>query len=409
MNKRGWMAAAALLSLGMLLAPARSQGAARPKPLPGGVVVRTRPGANVNTLARDYGARVVARVPDTSIYSLAPRTSLSGSPPAYPSEPATPAGPGPTSPPILPVSSDPRVVAAEPNQDLNVQIHIGFDGDKEPGKGSNADAYAAMRLEEAHQVADGAGVRVAVLDTGVAPDHPDLQGHLAPGYNALSPGTAPLDLPDGVTNQAHGHGTMVASLLAEVAPKAEIIPVRVLNGDGSGSLFAVLQGIRYAVTQKVDVINLSFGTSRESSLLDQALDEAEEAGILIVAAAGNQGSRAKHYPASAGGTLAVASVETALTRSAFSNYGSEIQVVAVGSSIRAAFCDGGYATWSGTSVAAPFVSGGAALVLSTHPTWKGEEVAERLRDTAHSVDPFNPAHRGMLGHGLIDLAAAAAR
>lgn len=305
------------------------------------------------------------------------------------------------------LNNDPRIITYEPNQLVNVQIHVGFDGGKGQGDGANAPAYAAMRLDDAQRFADGAGVRVAVLDTGAAADHPDLQGHLIAGYNALNPAAPPADVPDGAANQAYGHGTMVASIIARVAPRAEIIPVRVLNGDGTGPLASVLDGVRYAISQKVNVINVSFGTPRESALLDQALDQAEEAGILVVAAAGNQGSRAKHYPASTGGTLAVASVETNLTRSPFSNFGSEIQIDAIGSGIRAAFPDGGYAIWTGTSVATPFVAGGAALTWSTHPRLEGEEVAQRIGSTAHSVDAVNPGFRGLLGHGLIDLARAA--
>jgi subtilisin len=214
---------------------------------------------------------------------------------------------------------------------------------------------------------------------------------------------------DGTNNQAVGHGTMVASLIARVAPRAEIIPVRVMNGDGSGPLVNVIDGIRYAIAQKANIINISFGTPNESGLLDKALDSAEEAGILIVAAAGNQGSRAHHYPASSGGTIAVASVDTSFAKSAFSNYGSEIQVDAAGANIRAAAAGGGYAVWSGTSVATPFVSGAAALVWSTHPQMEGDAVGERLRETAQSVDAYNPNYVGLLGGGLIDMARAAAR
>jgi subtilisin family serine protease len=407
-----------MLSLWLLCMPAPSAGAPNGSNYgSNGVVVQTRPGTDVNALARDYNARVVSSVPSANLYTLAAATVPPGYPGGYPGggtppptpKPPTSGGGGgkPGTKPPLP--KDPRVITSEPNQNLNVQIHVGFDGNKGPGDEVNAAAYAAMRLDEAQQIADGTGVRVAVLDTGVDPTHPDVAGHLVDGYNALNPGTEPLDVADGTNNQAVGHGTMVASLIARVAPRAEIIPVRVMNGDGSGPLVNVIDGIRYAIAQKANIINISFGTPKESGLLDNALDAAEEAGVLIVAAAGNQGSRAHHYPASSGGTIAVASVDLSLAKSPFSNYGSEIQVDAAGANIRAASTGGGYAVWSGTSVATPFVSGAAALVWSTHPRMEGEAVGERLRQTAQSVDAHNPNYVGLLGGGLIDMARAAAR
>src|SRR5262249_25597728 len=117
----------------------------------------------------------------------------------------------------------------------------------------------------------GAGITVAVLDTGVQADHPSLQGHLLEGYNALSPKDAPDDIPDGTQNSVVGHGTMVAGIISQMAPDAKILPVRILNGDGNGSLFSVVRGLRWAVNHGANVVNLSFGSITSSSVLQHVI------------------------------------------------------------------------------------------------------------------------------------------
>lgn len=247
---------------------------------------------------------------------------------------------------------------------------------------------------------------VAVLDTGATPTHKALWKHLIPGFNAIQGGD-PLDVPDTPTHQAVGHGTMVAGIVARLAPKAQIMPVRVLNSDGVGTMSSVLQGLYYAVSHGANVINMSFGSSGSedddaSEALSDALEMAQEAGIVLVASAGNDDSKRVSYPAACEGVLAVAAVEWNDTKSPYSNYGRRVSVVAPGTGIRSAYWTGGYANWSGTSFAAPFVSAEAALLFSANPRVSSGKVRRTILDTAQGVDSVNPAYATLLGKGIID-------
>ena len=254
--------------------------------------------------------------------------------------------------------------------------------------------------------ATGKGVVVAVLDTGATFTHPDLKDHYLPGYNAIHPELPPSEAADGIANYEVGHGTMVAGIIARLAPKAMIMPVRVLNGDGSGTLFDLVKGVDYAVSHGANVISMSFGVSVNSSALNEALDAAELAGIVLVASAGNDNSSNAISPTVSRGTISVAALEADNKKAPYSNFGSFVRVSAPGSNIRSTYSDGGYASWSGTSFAAPFVSAEAALILSAKPTLTSEGVTSIIRGTAHSVDNANPAYRGKLGNGVIDITSA---
>ncbi len=351
-----------------------------------GVVLQPKAGVDIHALAARYGARVEDGV--AGLYSMRAASPAANA--------AMAAG----------LKRDPRVGRVEPKIPLNAQIHVGFDGGPGRVAYSNPLAFAMVHADAATRLADGSGIRVAVLDTGVSPGVPELRGRLLPGLNAIDPSADPWEVPDGQTNQAYGHGTMVAGIIARLAPGAEILPIRVLNSDGTGSMVDVIQGIHFAISQGARVLNISFGTPVESTFLEQALDQAEEAGMVIVASAGNDGGNIRRYPAALGGTISVASVDADLTKSAFSNYGRSVAVVAPGSGIEAPDVDGSTSFWSGTSVAVPFVTAEAALVLSRNPRLPADAAAELVRKTARPVEMANPRLTGMLGKGLIDIQQA---
>jgi subtilisin family serine protease len=358
------------------------------------VLVRIQPGVDILAVAADYGTTVANHAPGTALYSL-------NVPPGMSEETFEAA-----------LALDPRVVfseteAAFANPEMGgTQIHFAFDRSKRPGKFFRQSAYRQINVGKANTVSTGAGVTVAVLDTGVALDHPVLQGRLAPGYNALRPRAAPSDVPDGRFNGSVGHGTMIAGLIARLAPDAKIMPVRVLNGDGVGTTLSVVAGIHYAVTHGAQVINLSACATQPSEALRDALDEAENADVVVVASAGNDGTNLPRYPAAFEKVLSVTAVEADSTKSAYANYGKSIRVVAPGTSIRSTFWTGEYANWSGTSFAAPFVTIEAALIRARNPRFEASAVTERIRKTAHSVDGANPAYKGQLGAGMIDIERA---
>ncbi len=371
--------------------------------VPGHVLVRIAAGVDIRTLAADYKTTAQDQVSGTGVYSL-----------------VTPRGVSEVQFAST-LSKDKRVLYAEPDRFIispevdGAPFHLAFDRTRVSTAYIKALSYTQVNLGKVDAfaqingsapLATGSGIVVAVLDTGASFSHPDLQGHYLTGYNALDPAALPWDVADGTTNLEVGHGTMVAGLIARLAPNAAILPIRVLNGDGNGTLLTLVQGIHYANTHGARVINMSFSCSIKSGALNDALDEAEQMGIVLVAAAGNNNLDQALAPAVSRGTLAVGAVEADNTKSPFSNFGSFVRVVAPGGSIRSTFSDGGYATWSGTSFSTPFVSAEAALILSVAPALTSSQVSDCIRGTAHSVDSKNSLYKGKLGKGIIDIEAA---
>jgi subtilisin family serine protease len=386
------------------------------------VLARLNTNISIADILRDYGGLVLERIPDSQLYSLAPPRGQT--PDQYAEQleldPLHPDGAGPN--PDRPLAQR-RILYAETDKPVMTpeteairsgqpkQMPLSFDGGNNPGRYMGQDAYYQVRMAEAQVYAKGYGVIVAVLDTGVNFSHPALQGRLLPGYNAIAPGAAPADIPDGRGNYAVGHGTMVAGIIAQVAPGAQILPIRVLNGDGSGSMLNVAKGIHYAITHGARILNMSFGTTNDSSTLSDFLDEAEhEFDALLVASAGNLGIEQRQYPAHGHGAIAVASIEENFRKSPFSNYGNDIRVCAPGSNIWSTFWDGGYASWSGTSFAAPFVAGQAALLFSLNLAFTADDVKDFIEDSARDIDRLNPQlDEGDLGKGAIDMYASVQR
>lgn len=271
---------------------------------------------------------------------------------------------------------------------------------------TNQNAFDVVDLGITHSITRGAGVVVAVLDTGVKADHPDLVGHLKTGYNVLNPTSTPDDAADGVTNVAVGHGTMVSGIIAKIAPSAKILPVRVLNGDGVGTLFSVLNGLYYAIANNANVINFSAGTYSNSNLVRAAYNAAAQAGIVLVSAAGNDSTDTPLYPAALSSVIGVGSVTNSGVLAWYSNFGTNVQVVAPGNGIYSTYVTGGYASWSGTSFATPFVAGEAALLFAIDPDIEAGDVKRAIYQTANSVNGVNPGYAGKLGRGLIDIQSA---
>lgn len=357
------------------------------------VVIHLQKGYSIEKFARDHHSIVDDHVPGTEIYTL-----------------------------LLPdgetqasfqrqIHRDRRALSVEANLEISVEqranpIHFAFDAGPNPGSYLNQYAYHQVNLGQAQQLTKAVSVVVAVLDTGATPNHPALRGHYLTGYNTFDPTQFPLDLPDGEDNLAVGHGTMIAGLIARLAPTAMILPVRVLNGDGIGTMMTVVHGIYYAMANQARIINISFGSPRNSQVLEEALDAAHKAGILVVASAGNDGSETRHYPAALGDVIAVAALEDSNVKSSYSNFGEFIGLDAPGTGIRSTYWTGGYATWSGTSFAAPFVTATAALALMANPDLTADRLSAALKETARPIDRKNPAYREKLGHGLIDIERA---
>lgn len=262
----------------------------------------------------------------------------------------------------------------------------------------------------------GSGVKVAVVDTGIDVAHPDLTANLKGGYNAISPNRSYAD--------DNGHGTHVAGTIAAaansigvvgVAPSVDLYAVKVLGRSGSGWISDIIAGIQWAVTADVDVINMSLGSSAYSAAFDLACQKAIDAGVTIVAAAGNSGPGMDTvgYPAKFERVLGVSAVGASDVIASFSSRGDGVDIAAPGVSIPSTYKGQSYATLSGTSMASPHVAGVAALVLTTpvgsddadaDGAWDPVEVQNRLARTAHALGASTD-----YGAGLVraDLAIAA--
>ncbi|MCB9161415.1 MAG: S8 family serine peptidase [Caldilineaceae bacterium] len=306
--------------------------------------------------------------------------------------------------------ADARIEWAEFNYVNSVPVGEGYKtwgwGGVDPLGYQTQSAVRQVNLDAAHSAYNGAGVTVAVLDTGLDLQHPALLGKLLPGRDMVDDDDVPQDEGFGI---AWGHGTHVGGIVAVAAPDAAILPVRVLDSNGRGNMFTLAYAIEWAVAQGADVINLSVGAESDSRVLRDTIAEAVAQGVVVVAAAGNLNSAAVQYPAGYPDVLSVTAVDGANVKASFASYGAGwVDIAAPGVGITSTIVGpqgSGYASWSGTSMSAPFVAGAAALVRQAEPTAAPAQIASRLTAAAADIDALNPAHAGQLG-GLLDAAAA---
>jgi subtilisin family serine protease len=276
-------------------------------------------------------------------------------------------------------------------------------------------AATSVKLAAAHQLSNGANVTVAVLDTGVQFAHPALAGALVPGWdfvdndaNAAETLNGIDDDGDGLVDEGAGHGTHVAGIVHRVAPAATILPVRVLDDDGTGTMWNVTEGMYWAALHGARVVSLSLGTHGSAKPLRVAVTELAAQNVLVVAAAGNDGRDRAMFPAAAPEAIAVGSVGAGDIVSTFSNFGSWIDVMAPGENIHStyAFPAASYAMNSGTSMATPWVAGEAALIASIRPGSTIAHITAAIKAGAAKLDALNPLLVGKTGAGRIDLVAS---
>ncbi len=292
-------------------------------------------------------------------------------------------------------------------------------GDDLQASVATQNALTTIRVPAAHAVARGAGIMVAVVDTGVDATHPLLAPHvlLGAGFDFFDQdGDASEDRNfadddgDGLIDEQFGHGTFIASLVLAVAPHATIVPVRVLNDDGVGTASTIAAGIVWAADAGSHVINVSVALPDAADAVKHAIDYARNRGAVVIAAAGNDGRDDVIFPARFGDVLAVTASDNNGIVPIFANHGSKVSVVAPGVELIGAypeaFSQRGTARWTGTSFSTPLVSGTAALIFSAFPGIDPDEVLDRVVDTAMSLDAQNPGLSGRLGTGLINAAAA---
>ena len=295
---------------------------------------------------------------------------------------------------------------------------------------ANQPAAQIVRVSDAQNNfgVTGTGI-VADIDTGVDPTHPALANVLLPGYDFTrnQPGASELsDYPfsppapcpacpaatvnqssaamldqssaamlDGTPYAAFGHGTMVIGVIHLVAPSALIMPLKAFHADGTGYLSDILGALYYAVQNQANIINMSFDFTSPSQELLTAMNYSNQHKVICVASVGNDGKQELVYPASLANVRGVASTSDLDSRSTFSNYGSDVWVAAPGEGIVTTYPFGTYAVGWGTSFSAPFVSGGASLLLNLNPGTDPKTAAQAI---AHAKQ-LTPS----LGNGRLDL------
>jgi thermitase len=376
--------------------------------VPNQVIVKLDQGATITQINATYGSTVVEQFPgSTDVFLLGLPTS---------------SGVKQT---VERMASDPRLLYAEPN--FFAQSPEGGGRHKAFGVSDVAptsDEYAAraLGLERAHDISQGEGTTVAVVDTGAQLDHPALAANFkrVSRYDFVGNDTDPSDRPvgkdadcDGDKDEMVGHGTHVAGIVDITAPKAKIMPLRVLDTEGYGNVFTIAKAVYFAEQNRADVINLSLGSPSRSKLLQEVIEDATANGVVVAAAAGNSNSFVAEYPAagngvaaSADGLVAVTSVNRYDQKSDFANYGKWVDIAAPGESIRSAFPVSKYAYWSGTSMATPFVSGQAALIHAVYGSLDPAGVEERIRCSARPLLATDPVYAATLGAGRADVGAS---
>jgi len=264
-----------------------------------------------------------------------------------------------------------------------------YTSDLTPNDPGAAQQYAWNTIDanEAWDINAGSNTTViAVVDTGIQRSHPDLDAKIVAGRDFVDNDTTADD--------GNGHGTHVAGTAAAETnnatggagscPNCKLMPVRVLDNSGSGTLAAVADGIRWAADNGAKVINLSLGGSG-SSTLQRAVEYAWSKGAFLACAAGNSNtsSTASAYPAAYTNCFAVASTTSSDARSSFSNYGSWVEVAAPGSSIYSTWLNSGYRTINGTSMATPHVAGLAGLLASSGLS--NAQIRDRICSTSDAI------------------------
>lgn len=254
----------------------------------------------------------------------------------------------------------------------------------------------------------GKGVKIAVLDTGIDIDHEDLAQNIIGGYNTIEE--------NGSFNDDNGHGTHTAGIIAAqpnngigvagVAGYSSILAVKVLDKDGYGTSESIARGILWAVDNDTDIINMSLGTGYEDPLIKSAIDFAYSKGILIIAAAGNDFGGSVSFPASYDKVIAVSALNESNGLADFSNYGKEIDLAAPGVNILSTLPNHtnstglkNYGIMSGTSMAAPFITGVAALIKSQNPDISVDALKSKLLSNTRDI-----GEKGLdilYGNGLI--------
>ncbi len=371
----------------------------------GEVIVRLSPEAKIAHLNGRQGTRTLEQIPGTDYYLL-----------------ELPEG-AKTSDRLKRLSDEPGIIEAAPNfsyrapevlqtsqafidqtsQAFIDQTSQAFIDSNVPVSFTRQLAVSSLHITEAQRFSMGAGVKVAVIDTGIDLNHPLFRGRIEyPVYDFVGDDGNPSEEP----GAGYGHGTFIAGLIALTAPRATIMPVRAFSGDGTGTSFTIARAIRFAADNGARVINMSFGLLEEDGIVKAAINYASRRAYLV-AAAGNDDENLIHFPASSDSlTMSVTSTGAGDIKATFSNFHYDIDVSAPGVDVYSAYPDGRWAFWSGSSFSTGLVSGEAALLLSLRPNASRSELDHVISSSGRNIDGLNQKYIGKLGRVRVDFEEA---
>ncbi len=312
------------------------------------------------------------------------------------------------------MGTDPRVVWYDLDEDVSSpELDPESKGTVIPAVADHGALYKqnADLLKQIHWIGPIRGtmtlgqVRVAVLDTGMSPFAKGIWNRTIASANFIEPGRPAYDLPAGLTTDPHandglGHGSMVTGLIDLVAPNAAFVIVRVADTAGNATAWTIIKGLAFAVNNHAQLCNISLGAFVESRCLDRVTQWATERGMLIVAPSGNLGIAQAMEPASLGSVLCVTGVLPDDEKAPFSDWDEAAVAAAPATGVKSIYWNGKIAIWSGTSFAAPLVTGGLALALGNGMALDTAGARILLLNSGDSIDKLNPLYHEQMGSRL---------
>jgi subtilisin family serine protease len=347
------------------------------------------PGVSIDTVNARYGTTVREQIPGTSYYRLGTAGGADG----FDVEGEMAGDTDLTSTDLNYTYQQPEV--RQVSEAFVDQVSEAFVDGLYPVSFYSQPSVQNLRLSQAQAISKGAGITVAVIDTGIDFSHPLFAGRIAPVYeDFVDNDPNPTDEPGG---PASGHGTFVAGLIALAAPQAALMPIRAFGSDGKGTSFNIAKAIRFAHDNGANVINMSFGLIEPDKTIQDALGYASGSSYMV-AAAGNDNLNFLQFPAvQTNRACAVASTTANDLKAPFSNYNKNTCVSAPGVSLYSAYPGGNWAYWSGTSFSTALVSAEAAQMLALNPAIAASNVTQIIAQSGISINGVNPSYNGELG------------
>lgn len=313
--------------------------------------------------------------------------------------------------------ADPRVVWAEDNVEVvSPEGQGAIRGTTIPAIGGRSQLYAAntnlltqINWSSALAEAPGRDVRIAILDTGLTRARSYLWSNVVGLANFVEKGSLPYDMPrncdsngNGELDEAVGHGTMIAGIVDQVAPKAKMLIARVADSDGNATAWTIVQGLAFAATHGAEVANISLGSTQAIPALSDVADWCEENDLLVVSGIGNDNTGRALYPARITKVVCVSGLLPDNRKADFSNWDGHCDSAAPATGIVSQWWNGQMGTWSGTSFASPMVAAAVADCLRRTTPQPLGFLRDAVVNSGRNIDALNPAYGGELGT-LLDI------